>query len=79
MNKDSRYKIFNKEHIIGVIIWVLPLMVVWVVFGNDEVQYVSWLKNCGSLASGVSVFVAFTAIFTKFVMRIGMIVSVQAG
>jgi hypothetical protein len=62
---NSKYGIFDKEHFIGVIIGILPLIAIWVIFRNNELQYIAWLKHCGSLAGGVSVFVAFTDIFTK--------------
>ena len=65
MRRGTICKAFDKERIIGVIIGILPLIAIWVIFKNNEVQYIAWLKNCGSLASGVSVFVGFTDIFTN--------------
>ncbi len=64
MNKIA-YKFYVKEHIIGVIIGILPLMAIWVIFRNNDVQYIAWLKHYASLASGVSVLIAFTEIFIK--------------
>ena len=57
MNKIA-YKFYVKEHIIGVIIGILPLMAIWVIFRNNDVQYIAWFKHYASLASGVSVFIA---------------------
>ena len=59
------YKFYVKEHIIGVVIGILPLIAIWVIFRNNDVQYIAWLKHYASLAGEVSVFIAFTDIFIK--------------
>ena len=65
MSNSTGYNVLDIEHIVGVIIGILPLIAIWVIFRNNDVQYIAWLKHCASLAGGVSVFIAFTEIFIK--------------
>ena len=65
MRRGTICKAFDKEHIIGVIIGILLLIAIWVIFRNNEVQYIAWLKHYSTLAGGVSIFIAVTDMFAK--------------
>ena len=48
------------DHIIGVIIGLTPLVIIGVVFRNDNAMCIYYLKHYASIAGLVSTFIAIT-------------------
>ena len=43
----------EKEHLIGVVLGMTPLLVIWFLFQNNDILYVHHLKWCTSIANSV--------------------------
>ena len=45
--------IIEKEHLIGIVLGMIPLFVIWFLFQNNDVLYTNYLKHYTSLANAV--------------------------
>lgn len=63
MSNDKNYRLLDIENIIGIIIGIAPLIVIWLIFKNDDVRYMMWISRCSLTAQIVSVVIALSEIF----------------